>query len=128
VVRDSFSSLADPRRQEIGMSDRKKIEGELFAAFAKILLALAAAQRKQDPWAKLLRELSEEFPESPLYAAEYAKAMGRPIRRSCVLSFFCAFHPHRVSSNNHCILWNGLESRSVVDVRSVPAEVVKGVQ
>jgi len=48
--------------------------------FAKILLALAARREKQDPLAqKLLRELSEEFPESPLYAAEYAKAMGRPI-------------------------------------------------
>jgi hypothetical protein len=28
---------------------------------------------------KLLLELSEEFPESPLYAAEYAKVMGQPI-------------------------------------------------
>jgi hypothetical protein len=28
---------------------------------------------------KLLLELSQEFPESPLYAAEYAKAMGRLI-------------------------------------------------
>jgi len=48
--------------------------------FAKILLALARRRQKQDDLAqKLLRELSEEFPESPLYAAEYAKAMGRPI-------------------------------------------------
>jgi len=44
------------------------------------LLALAARREKQDPLArKLLRELSEEYPESPLYAAEYAKVMGQPI-------------------------------------------------
>ncbi len=59
----------------------KTIEGGRYLQpFAKILLALAARREKQDPLAqKLLRELSEEFPESPLYAAEYAKAMGRPI-------------------------------------------------
>jgi hypothetical protein len=26
-----------------------------------------------------LKELSEEFPNNPLYSAEYAKALGRPI-------------------------------------------------
>ena len=54
--------------------------GRYLQPFAKILLALAARREKQNPLAQnLLRELSEEFPESPLYAAEYAKAMGRPI-------------------------------------------------
>jgi hypothetical protein len=54
--------------------------GRYLQPFAKILLALAARREKQNPLAqKLLRELNEEFPESPLYAAEYAKAMGRPI-------------------------------------------------
>jgi hypothetical protein len=44
------------------------------------MLALAARREKQKALAqRLLRELSEEFPASPLYAAEYAKAMGRPI-------------------------------------------------
>jgi hypothetical protein len=44
------------------------------------LLALAARREKQNPLAqKLLLELREEFPESPLYAAEYAKAMSLPI-------------------------------------------------
>jgi hypothetical protein len=59
----------------------KTVEGGRYLQpFAKILLALAARREKQDAVAqKLLRELSEEFPESPLYAAEYAKAMGRPI-------------------------------------------------
>jgi hypothetical protein len=41
---------------------------------------LAARREKQNPLAqKLFHELSEEFPESLLYATEYAKAMGRPI-------------------------------------------------
>jgi hypothetical protein len=54
--------------------------GRYLQPYAKILLALAARREKQNPVAqKLFRELSEEFPESPLYAAEYAKAMGRPI-------------------------------------------------
>jgi TolA-binding protein len=48
--------------------------------FAKILLALASRREKQDAVAqKLLRELSEEYPESSLYAAEYAKAKHRLI-------------------------------------------------
>jgi hypothetical protein len=55
-------------------------KGLYLQPYAKILMALAARREKQNPLAqKLLRELSEEFPESPLYAAEYAKAMGRPI-------------------------------------------------
>lgn len=55
-------------------------KGRYLQAYAKILLALAARREKQDPLArKLLRELSEEYPDSPLYAAEYAKVMGQPI-------------------------------------------------
>src|SRR5882762_6030218 len=68
--------------KKLGMQQLgKTIEGGRYLQpFAKILLALAARREKQNPLAqKLLRELSEEFPESPLYAAEYAKAMGRPI-------------------------------------------------
>jgi hypothetical protein len=54
--------------------------GRYLQPFAKILLALASRREKQDlPAQKLFLELSLEFPESPLYAAEYAKAMGRPI-------------------------------------------------
>jgi hypothetical protein len=54
--------------------------GRYLQPFAKILLALAARREKKNDLAqKLLRELSEEFPESSLYAAEYAKAMGRII-------------------------------------------------
>jgi len=50
--------------------------GRYIRPFAKILLALAARREKQDTLAqKLLGELSEEYPESSLFAAEYAKAM-----------------------------------------------------
>jgi len=68
--------------KKLGMEQLgKTIEGGRYLQpYAKILLALAARREKQDPKAqKLLLELSQEFPESPLYAAEYAKAMGRPI-------------------------------------------------
>ena len=55
-------------------------KGRYLQPYAKILLALAARREKQNPLAqKLFHELSEEFPESTLYATEYAKAMGRPI-------------------------------------------------
>lgn len=54
--------------------------GRYLQPFAKILLALASRREKQDAVAqKLLRELSEEYPGNSLYAAEYAKAMGRII-------------------------------------------------
>jgi hypothetical protein len=54
--------------------------GRYLQPFAKILLALAARREKQDPMAqRLLRELSEEYPDSSLYATEYAKAMGKII-------------------------------------------------
>ncbi|HTT33370.1 MAG TPA: hypothetical protein VMH48_07205 [Methylomirabilota bacterium] len=54
--------------------------GRYLKPFAKIMLALAARREKQNPLAiKLLRELNDEFPESPLYSAELAKALGRPI-------------------------------------------------
>ena len=68
--------------KKLGMGQvAKTVEGGRYLKpFAKIMLALAARREKQNPLAqKLLRELTEEFPESPLYAAEYAKAMGRPI-------------------------------------------------
>jgi hypothetical protein len=68
--------------KKLGMEQLgKTIDGGLYLQpFAKILLALAARREKQDRVAqKLLRELSVEYPDSPLYAAEYAKAMGRII-------------------------------------------------
>jgi tetratricopeptide (TPR) repeat protein len=63
--------------KKLGMEQLgKTVEGgNYLRPFAKIMLALAARREKQNRSAqKLLHELNEEFPESPLYAAEYAKA------------------------------------------------------
>jgi hypothetical protein len=68
--------------KKLGMEQvAKTVEnGRYLKPFGKIMLALAARREKQNALAqRLLRELSEEYPASPLYAAEYAKAMGRPI-------------------------------------------------
>jgi hypothetical protein len=68
--------------KKLGMEQLgKTIEnGRYLQPFAEILLALAARREKQNLLAqKLFYDLSMEFPDSPLYAAEYAKAMGRPI-------------------------------------------------
>jgi hypothetical protein len=68
--------------KKLGMAQVAKTAegGRYLQPFAKIMLALAARREKQNALAqKLLHELTEEFPESPLYPAEYAKAMGRPI-------------------------------------------------
>jgi hypothetical protein len=66
--------------KKLGMQELGKTAdgGRYLPPFAKILLALSARREKQNELAqKLLRELTEEFPESSLFAAEYAKAMGR---------------------------------------------------
>lgn len=71
--------------KELGMEQvGKTVEGGLYLKpFARIMLAPAARREKQNKLAqKLLYELTEEFPESPLYPIEYAKAMGRPVPSS----------------------------------------------
>jgi len=68
--------------KKLGMAQLEKTveSGRYLEPFAKIMLALAARREKQNALAqKLFHELSGEFPESSLYEAEYAKAMGRPI-------------------------------------------------
>ncbi|HXM94015.1 MAG TPA: hypothetical protein VOA64_07135 [Candidatus Dormibacteraeota bacterium] len=68
--------------KKLGMQQLEKTvkDGRYLQPFAKILLALAARREKQNDLAqKLLRELSEQFPSSALFAAEYAKSMGRPV-------------------------------------------------
>jgi len=58
-------------------------KGRYLRPYAMILLALAARREKQhDRARRLLRQLKEEFPRSPLFAAEYARAMGQPIPSS----------------------------------------------
>jgi hypothetical protein len=68
--------------KKLGMAQVGKTAegGRYLRPFAKILLALAAIREKQPELAKrTLRELTEEFPESPAFAAEYAKVMHRPV-------------------------------------------------
>ena len=68
--------------KKLGMEQMQQAaaRGRYLKPFAKILLALAARREKKNELAqKLLRELTEEFPSSTLFASEYAKAMGRPI-------------------------------------------------
>ena len=68
--------------KKLGMQQLGKSadSGLYLRPFAKIMLALAARREKQDALAqKLLHELSQEFSASPLFEAEYAKAIGRPV-------------------------------------------------
>ncbi len=73
--------------KQLGMSQVQKTadNGNYLKPFAQILLALSARREKQDELAqKNLKELTEEFPGNSTYAAEYAKAMGRPIPSAMV--------------------------------------------
>ncbi len=68
--------------KKLGMQQLEKSadSGLYLRPFAKIMLALAARREKQDALAqKLLHDLSQEFSASPLFEAEYAKSMGRPV-------------------------------------------------
>lgn len=63
--------------RKLGMEQLGKAAsgGRYLRPFAKILLALAARREKQNDLARrLLRELTDEFPASPLFASEYARA------------------------------------------------------
>src|SRR6266404_5937013 len=67
--------------KKVGMEQvaRTAENGRYLRPFAKIILALAARREKQDALAeKLLRELSEQYPDNALFASEYAKATGLP--------------------------------------------------
>jgi hypothetical protein len=66
----------------LGMEEmgRTATSGRYLKPFAKIMLALAARREKKDDLARnLLRELNEEFPSSPLFAAEYARVFSSPV-------------------------------------------------
>jgi hypothetical protein len=67
--------------KKLGMEQLAKTaeNGLYLKPFAKIVLALAARREKQDPLAqKLLRGLTEQYPDNELFASEYAKASGIP--------------------------------------------------
>src|SRR5215468_47913 len=68
--------------KKLGMEQVAKTaeSGRYLRPFAKILLALAARREKQAALAQnLLKELSEQYPESQLFASEYAKASSPPV-------------------------------------------------
>ena len=76
----SFGGVHGDKRLGMQQLGKSADTGLYLRPFAKIMLALAARREKQDALAqKLLRELSDEFSSSPLFAAEYAKSMGRPV-------------------------------------------------
>jgi hypothetical protein len=76
----AFGGVHGDRRLGMQQLGKSADSGLYLRPFAKIMLALAARREKQDALAqRLLRELSEEFSSSPLFAAEYAKSMGRPV-------------------------------------------------
>jgi hypothetical protein len=64
--------------KELGMEQVAKTaeNGRYLRPFAKIILALAARRERQNALAqRLFRELSEQYPDSELFASEYTKAM-----------------------------------------------------
>jgi len=76
----AFGGVHGDKRLGMHQLGKSADTGLYLRPFAKIMLALAARREKQDALAqRLLRELSEEFSSSPLFAAEYAKSMGRPV-------------------------------------------------
>jgi hypothetical protein len=75
-----FGGIHGDKKVGMELVGKTAEKGRYLEPFAKILLALAARREKQNDLAtKLLHELTEEFPDSPLFAAEYAKVLGRPI-------------------------------------------------
>jgi hypothetical protein len=76
----AFGGVHGDKRLGMQQLGKSADTGLYLRPFAKIMLALAARREKQNALAqRLLRELSEEFSSSPLFAAEYAKSMGRPV-------------------------------------------------
>jgi hypothetical protein len=68
--------------KKLGMEQVAKTaeNGRYLGPFAKILLALAACREKQMALAqKLLRQLSEQYPASELFASEYVKVSSLPV-------------------------------------------------
>jgi hypothetical protein len=75
-----FGGIHGDKKLGMELVGKTAEKGRYLEPFAKVLLALAARREKQGALAqKLLHELTEEFPDSPLFAAEYAKVMGRPV-------------------------------------------------
>jgi hypothetical protein len=68
--------------KKLGMEQvaRTAANGRYLRPFAKIILALAACRENQTALArKLLGELIEQYPDSELFASEYAKVSSLPL-------------------------------------------------
>jgi hypothetical protein len=75
-----FGGIHGDKQLGMGQVQKTADNGNYLKPFAQILLALSARREKQDELAqKNLKELTEEFPGNSTYAAEYAKALGRPM-------------------------------------------------
>jgi hypothetical protein len=75
-----FDGVHGNKRLGLEQVARAAENGRYLRPFAKIVLALAACREKQAALAqKLLRELSEQYPDSELFASEYAKASSLPV-------------------------------------------------
>src|SRR5271167_2311693 len=71
-----FDGVHGDKRLGMEQVARTAENGRYLRPFAKIILALAARREKQNALAQsLFRELSEQYPDSELFASEYAKAM-----------------------------------------------------
>ena len=73
--------------KKLGMEQvaRAAANGRYLGPFAKIILALAACRENEAALArKLLRELIEQYPDSELYASEYAKVSSLPVAAALV--------------------------------------------
>lgn len=76
-----FGGIHGDKKVGMQQTENTAENGRYLKPFAKIMLALAARREKQNALAqKLLRELTEQYPQNDLFASEYAKAMGRPVR------------------------------------------------
>jgi hypothetical protein len=80
-----FGGIHGDKQRGMSLVEKTASAGHYLKPFAKILLALSARREKQNAVAqKNLKELTEEFPGNPVYDAEYAKALGRPIPATLV--------------------------------------------
>jgi hypothetical protein len=75
-----FGGIKGDKKLGMDYVDKTAQNGRYLQGFAQILLALSSRREKQNTRAEaLLKTLTEEFPNSPLFAAEYAKVQGRPV-------------------------------------------------
>lgn len=76
VVR--FENVEGSKERGVEILQKVAASGSHLAPFAKVMLALAyLREKKPEPCAKLLAELSHDYPENPLFRKELAKVSTR---------------------------------------------------